>query len=115
MIALAERLVSRGLKPEPPVLAVLTVRLPAKPAEPQPAAPEPTRFLPPPEPPRNASADRPRPPVERQTATLRTLSDDAARSALQQLARELPYPPEAVAQGLEGEAKVLLFLNAAGD
>jgi protein TonB len=43
------------------------------------------------------------------------LEGDAARRALEQLARELPYPPEAVERGLQGEALVLLFLDGGGD
>ena len=35
--------------------------------------------------------------------------------AMEQLKRELPYPPEAIARGLEGEAVVLLFLDASGN
>jgi len=43
------------------------------------------------------------------------LSGDAARRAAEHLQRELPYPPEAIERGLEGEALVLLFLDAAGN
>ena len=35
--------------------------------------------------------------------------------AAAQLARDLPYPPEAIERGLQGEALVLLFLDAAGN
>ena len=34
---------------------------------------------------------------------------------MQQLARELFYPPAAIERGLEGEALVLLFLDASGN
>lgn len=44
-----------------------------------------------------------------------TLAGDAARQANTQMARELFYPPEAIARGLEGEALVLLFLDASGN
>lgn len=43
------------------------------------------------------------------------LSGDAAQRANAQLARELLYPPEAIARGLEGQALVLLFLDAQGN
>ncbi|HEY8069152.1 MAG TPA: TonB family protein [Burkholderiales bacterium] len=43
------------------------------------------------------------------------LSGEAARRAAEQLARDLPYPPEAIERGLQGEALVLLFLDASGD
>lgn len=43
------------------------------------------------------------------------LAGDAARQASVHIARELFYPPEAIARGLEGEVLVLLFLDAAGD
>jgi protein TonB len=44
-----------------------------------------------------------------------TLSGEAARQANAQMARELLYPPEAIARGLEGEVLVLLFLDASGN
>ena len=43
------------------------------------------------------------------------LEGDAAQQANAQLARELLYPPEAIARGLEGQALVLLFLDASGN
>jgi protein TonB len=43
------------------------------------------------------------------------LAGDAARQANVQIARELFYPPEAIARGLEGEVLVLLFLDASGN
>jgi len=43
------------------------------------------------------------------------LEGEAALRVAEQLRRELPYPPEAVAQGLQGEALVLLFLDASGN
>ena len=79
----------------------------------------PPLFLPPQAPPRNASAvvavSAPRlagaSPVPDITARL---SGEAALKAAEQLRRELPYPREAIERGLEGEALVLLFLDAAG-
>jgi protein TonB len=41
--------------------------------------------------------------------------DEAMRRANAQLARELLYPPEAIARGLEGQVLVLLFLDASGN
>ena len=43
------------------------------------------------------------------------LSGEGERRARSQIARELLYPPEAIAQGLEGEALVLLVLDEAGN
>ena len=43
------------------------------------------------------------------------LAGEAARQASKQLAAELLYPPEAIARGLQGQALVLLFLDAAGN
>ncbi|HUN69624.1 MAG TPA: energy transducer TonB [Burkholderiales bacterium] len=43
------------------------------------------------------------------------LSGEAARRAAEQLARELPYPPEAIERGLQGEALVLIFLDPSGN
>lgn len=45
----------------------------------------------------------------------RRLEGEAAFKAMEQLRRELPYPPEAVERGLQGEALVLLFLDASGN
>jgi periplasmic protein TonB len=42
-------------------------------------------------------------------------ADEALRRANTQLARELLYPPEAIARGLEGQVLVLLFLDASGN
>jgi protein TonB len=43
------------------------------------------------------------------------LAGEAARQANAQMAQELLYPPEAIARGLEGQALVLLFLDASGN
>jgi len=43
------------------------------------------------------------------------LTGDAVRQANAQIARELFYPPEAIARGLEGDVLVLLFLDASGN
>jgi len=44
-----------------------------------------------------------------------TLAGEAARLANLQLAKELLYPAEAIARGLEGQVLVLLFLDASGN
>jgi protein TonB len=43
------------------------------------------------------------------------LAGEAARSAHTQLSRALLYPREAIEQGIEGEATVLLFLDESGN
>lgn len=47
--------------------------------------------------------------------TMPRLEGAAAAIAVEQLRRELPYPPEAIERGLQGEALVLLFLDASGN
>ena len=79
------------------------LQLPAPPVAKQPAAR------------RAAPAPKPPGPVARQTVALQRISGEAARHAGEQLARELLYPPEAIARGLEGEALVLLFLDESGN
>lgn len=91
--------------------------LPEPPAEPTPprkavqkARPEPSRETVPrrPPPPRPSNSDA-------MVARIGPLSGEAARSANEQLARELFYPEEAVRRGLEGEVLVQLFLDETGD
>lgn len=53
--------------------------------------------------------------TERETSAQQMLSGAAARHANEQITRELLYPPEAIARGLQGEALVLLFLDASGN
>jgi protein TonB len=43
------------------------------------------------------------------------LDGEAALRAAEQLARDLPYPPEAIERGLQGEALVLIFLDRSGN
>jgi periplasmic protein TonB len=45
----------------------------------------------------------------------RRLAGEAALKAAEQMQRGLPYPPEAIERGLQGEALVLLFLDQAGN
>lgn len=99
-----------------PVQSALTVSLREPPAvAAPPPAPAPAVPLLQPEP---ASIKAPRPagaPLVRQAVTVQALSGTAARNAGEQLARELMYPPEAIERGQQGEALVLLFLDAAGN
>jgi protein TonB len=102
---------------------VLNVALPERPAEPLPPMPVQPTLLLPETAPRHPSAARqvatarqPRETVSAaSSAEPQRLAGDAARQAMQQLSRELFYPPEAVERGLEGEALVLLFLDASGN
>ena len=62
--------------------------------------------------------DAPRPgatPAVPQAALPVRLSGEAALRAAEQLQRDLPYPPEAIERGLQGEALVLLFLDRSGN
>jgi protein TonB len=45
----------------------------------------------------------------------RRLTGEAALRAAEQLQRDLPYPPEAIERGLQGEALVLIFLDPSGN
>jgi len=82
---------------------------------PQPAARPPARVRPAraPSDPAGPSAHAPRAAVTADTGPL--LAGEAAQHANAQLTRELLYPPEAIARGLEGQALVLLFLDASGN
>ena len=91
-----------------PANAELKVRL----REPTVELEVPARLLLPPGSPRNASAAAA--PVPKPMPVVR-LGGEAAASAAEQLQRELPYPPEAIERGLQGEALVLLFLDASGN
>jgi protein TonB len=116
------------LRAPQPALRALEVRLrealPAAallPPPPPPAARPAPRLLLPKESQANASAARPvlaAPPQSgRRDAERgpRLLAGEAARSALAQVARALHYPREAIEQGLEGQAVVMLFLDASGN
>lgn len=110
-----------GLRAPTP-LRELVVHLPApeKPA----VAP---RLTLPPDPQPNASASAPLAAVKPRPAAPRValpqpapgapqrLQGEAALRAAEQLARDLPYPPEAIERGLQGEALVLIFLDRSGN
>jgi len=122
-VASIEAPAPRAIPAAPPVLHVALPARVAAAALPMPAQPA---LVLPETAPRNASAAKqvvaarqPRAaaaPVER-TLVMRPqrLEGDAARRAMQQLSRELFYPPEAIERGQEGEALVLLFLDASGN
>lgn len=127
MIAVVAQLIAPARPAALPARADLKVwmrdrlALPDAPAQPQ--------LLLPREPPRHANAAAPAgadrtqrdaptltaPPVVSQPASLPRLSAEAALRAAEQLQRELPYPPEAIERGLQGEALVLLFLDPSGN
>ncbi len=73
------------------------------------------RLLPPPDPPRNANAVAAAGKNRPASGPPRQLTGEAALKAAEQMARELPYPAEAIERGLEGEALVLLFLDRGGN
>ena len=76
-----------------------------------PASPRPHLLLPPDSPRHPNAATRS---VSRAASPPRLLGEAAARAA-EQLRHELPYPPEAIERGLQGEALVLLFLDPSGN
>jgi protein TonB len=67
----------------------------------------------------NATAERPRltraAPAPQGMTVVPRFTGEAARAAHVQLARGLLYPLEAIERGLEGEATVLVFLDASGN
>lgn len=103
--ALAQWLAMPGRRPPPSPAVLQAVLLPV------PAA-APTRLFAPA--PVTAAASRPPPrPVERPARA--GVRAELATLASRQVARRLLYPEEAVARGLEGEAQVMLFLDAGGN
>jgi protein TonB len=85
------------------------------PEPPQPAVRPPARVQPAREPISlgGSAAHAPRTAFAVDAATV--LAGEAAQWANAQIARELLYPPEAIARGLEGQVLVLLFLDASGN
>jgi len=107
--------------PPPPALDVRLRKEPAPVASaPPPALPAPRLLLPKESQPNASAAGRvlaaPRqaPPRAGERGP-RLLTGEAARSALTQVASALLYPREAIEQGLEGQAVVMLFLDASGN
>lgn len=98
-------------------LAALDIRLREVPAQVQPsppAAPVAPRLMLPKQSQPNASATRENV-LRGPDGPPRGLKGEAALIAQKQLARALFYPREAIEQGIEGEATVLLFLDESGD
>jgi protein TonB len=104
------------LRPMPPELTVYLAPEEVQPA-PRLTLPEPRRAAAPPVPAPEQRRPAPKPdgPALRLADLPRQLSGEAARTAAEQLARDLPYPPEAIERGLQGEALVLLFLDGDGN
>lgn len=127
VIAVGAQLAAPTPRTAPPAQAGLTVWLHDRLVAPD--APAPPQLLLPLDSPRHTSAAAPvgaaRPrrdaprlgatPAVAQAASPPRLSGEAALSATEQLQRELPYPPEAIERGLQGEALVLLFLDQSGN
>lgn len=124
LIAAAAQLVLPDSRTALPALAELKVSLRAP--RPEPELPAVPRLLLPQEALRNANAAAPRrasrpadilvaAPAASVAGTLPRLEGEAAQRAAEQLRRELPYPTEAIERGLQGEALVLLFLDASGN
>jgi protein TonB len=109
------RLIAPAFRIEPSAPADLKVSLRDPIIEPEAPPPQPALELPPRQllapgrAARNASAATPV--VEMRPR----LEGEAALRAVEQLRSELPYPPEAIERGLQGEALVLLFLDASGN
>jgi len=117
------RLAPSALRSPRPDAAALDVRLREvqKPRAPEPAAPPamaapvaPRLVLPRESQAHASAAPKQLPPVPRDKVP-QGLAGEAARSAHAQLSRALLYPREAIEQGIEGEATVLLFLDEAGN
>jgi len=77
--------------------------------------PREVRSAKPPPPPPRLSRPGPAPGRAEIAAGPPMIAGEAARKAGEQIARQLFYPPEAIERGLEGEALVLLFLDASGN
>ena len=133
-IALVTALAPSAIQVPQRELAALAVRMLAPPAARLPELPSPLpRLMLPQESSPHASAARPAPAaarlllapprgpgvaaVQREASVPgpRGLNGEAARHAFQQMSRALLYPREAIEQGIEGEATVLLFLDESGN
>lgn len=120
LIAAMARLDAPSPKLKALAVPVLNVALPETLVDPQPPVPAQPPLLLPRTTPRHASAARPvaparQPREEARSVPTARLEGEAAQRAMQQLSRELYYPPEAVERGLEGEVLVMLFLDASGN
>lgn len=103
----------------PSVARPADTTLKARLAEPLPVpvpAPQPELRMREDTPPARAPAAKPKPRADAAAPpSLQVLAGEAASKAAEQVGRELFYPPEAIERGLEGEALVLLFLDASGN
>lgn len=125
LIAAAAQLFIPNARTSQPAAAELKVSL--RETRTQPEILIPPLLLPPQEVPRNPNAAAParasRPadiliatrPATSTLDALPRLEGAAAATAIEQMKRELPYPPEAIERGLQGEAVVLLFLDVSGN
>jgi protein TonB len=119
-VAILNALLSSPAPPREREPAALDVRLREPPAArpPEPAAPVPRLMLPKESLP-NAIAARRAPAAgiapRAGDSQPRGLAGEAARIAYRQMQGALLYPREAIEQGIEGEATVLLFLDERGD
>jgi protein TonB len=109
LFALIAQLAVRAPRFGNPAPVELTVSLRERPVVPEAPLPAPPRLLPQ-EPPRN-----PNPAGRTGAAPPPRIAGEAALRAAEQLKNELHYPLEAVERGLQGEALVLLFLDASGN
>ena len=99
-----------------PALAVRLRDVPKPATEPTPPPPAPRLELPKESQPNASAAPLTRPASQTPRGDRPAgLSGPAARSAYSQISRALLYPREAIEQGLEGEATVLLFLDESGN
>jgi protein TonB len=130
-LALSFGLQPLTLRPPKPPPSELKVHLSEQPKPAAPEAPAPRLTLPEPQqnaiatPPMAAAKPRPQPAARlapqddtqqrKPDAAIPRLSGEAARKAAEQLARDLPYPAEAIERGWQGEALVLLFLDNSGN
>ena len=106
-----------GSRREAAALDVRLREIPGQAAPPELAAPVAPRLLLPKESQAHASAARLTLPAQLSPRDNKPqgLAGEAARSAHAQLSRALLYPREAIEQGIEGEATVLLFLDESGN
>lgn len=97
-------------RPQPTPRAAIEATLP-----PLPRAPAPTLIAPEPVEEAVAASAAPPPLPSRPRRAGPGMQADLAALASRQIAQHLMYPEEAIARGLEGEALVMLFLDANGN
>lgn len=97
----------KPLPPVPPPRPQARPTAPSAPAAEKTTAPRPNPARPSPPPPKLQAPAKPR--------VVMATANPVLRAAQAQLAEYLPYPPAAVAQGLEGETLVRVFLDTQGN